>query len=108
MHKQLNSCFFHRKQKHVDKINVQINGTQMERVEFFNFLGIMLDKNLTWKSHIEMVDKQISKVTVILSRLFPESVLFVLYNSLIESYIYMYIMNYYCGEFMFINLNFCQ
>ena len=49
---------FHRKQKHVDEINVQINGTQIERVESFNFLGIMLDKNLTWKSHIEMVGKQ--------------------------------------------------
>ena len=38
---------FHRKQKQVDEINVQINGTQIERVESFNFLGIMLDENLT-------------------------------------------------------------
>ena len=58
--------FFHRKQKQVDEINVQINGTQIERVESFNFLGIMLDENLTWKSHIEMVAKKISKVTGIL------------------------------------------
>ena len=82
--------FFHRKQKQVDEINVQINGTQIERVESFNFLGIMLDENLTWKSHIEMVAKKISKVTGILYRLkniFLESVLFVLYNSLIVSYI---------------------
>ena len=57
---------FHRKQKHVDEINVQINGTKIERVESFNFLGIMLDENLTWKSHIEMVGKKISKVTGIL------------------------------------------
>ena len=81
---------FHRKQKHVDEINVQINGTKIERVESFNFLGIMLDKNLTWKSHIEMVGKKISKVMAILYRLkniFPENVLFVLYNSLIVSYI---------------------
>ena len=54
MHKKLNSCFFHRKQKHVDEINVQLNGTQIELVESFNFLGIMLNENLTWKSHIEM------------------------------------------------------
>ena len=81
---------FHRKQKQVDEINVQINGTQIERVESFNFLGIMMDENLTWKSHIEMVAKKISKVTGILYRLkniFPENVLFVLYNSLIVSYI---------------------
>ena len=81
---------FHRKQKHVDEINVQYNGTKIERVESFNFLGIMLDENLTWKSHIETVGKKISKVTGILYRLkniFPENVLFVLYNSLIVSYI---------------------
>ena len=81
---------FHRKQKHVDEINVQINGAQIERVESFNFLGIMLDDNLTWKSHIEMVGKKISKVTGILYRLkniFPENVLFVLYKPLIASYI---------------------
>ena len=51
----------------------------------------MLDENLSWKSHIEMVGNKISKVTGILYRLknvFPESVLFVLYNSLIVSYIH--------------------
>ena len=81
---------FHRKQKHVDEMNVQINGTKFKSLKSFNFLGIMLDENLTWKSHIEMVGKKISKVTGILYRLqniFPENVLFVLYNSLIVSYI---------------------
>ena len=90
MHRKLDSCFFHRKQKHVDAINVQINGTKIERAESFNFLGIMLDENRTWKSHIEMVCNKISKVTSIRYRLkntFPENVLFVLYNSLIVPYI---------------------
>ena len=35
---------FYRKQKHIDEINVQINSTKIERVESFNFLGIMLDR----------------------------------------------------------------
>ena len=81
---------FHRKQKHVHEINIQINGTLIERVESFNFLGIMLDENLTWKSHIEMVGKKISNVTGILYKfknIFTENVLFVLYNSLMVSYI---------------------
>ena len=55
---------FHRKQKHVDAINVQINYTKIERAESFNFLGIMLDENRTWKSHIEMVCNKISKVAI--------------------------------------------
>ena len=33
-----NLMVFYRKQKHVDKINVQINGTQIERVESLTFL----------------------------------------------------------------------
>ena len=81
---------FHRKQKHIDEVSVIINGTEIERVTSFDFLGIMIDENLSWKSHIEIVGNKISKVTDILYRLknmFPESVLFVLYNSLIVSYI---------------------
>ena len=79
---------FHRKQKHLDKINVVINGIEIEHVLSFNFLGIMLDEHLSWKSHIEMVGNKISKVTRILYRLknvFSDKMLFVLYNSLIVS-----------------------
>ena len=38
---------FHRKQKHLDEINVVINGIEIEHVTSFNFLGIMLDENLS-------------------------------------------------------------
>ena len=47
MHRKLNS-FKLQKAKHVNEIIVQINDTQIESVESFNFLGIILDKNLTW------------------------------------------------------------
>ena len=57
---------FHRKQKHLDESNVVINGIEIKQVPSFNFLGIMLDENLSWKSHIEMVGNKISKVTGIL------------------------------------------
>ena len=81
---------FHRKQKHVNDVNVKIDNTMIERVQIFNFLGIMLNKTLSWKSHIAMVSNKISKVIGILYRLkhvFPEYVLFTLYNYLIVSYI---------------------
>ena len=42
------------------------SGIEIEHVPSFNFLGIMLDENLSWKSHIEMVGNKISKVTGIL------------------------------------------
>ena len=50
----------------------------------------MLNETLSWKSHIEMVGKKISKVTGMLYRLrnfFTENLRFTLYNSLIISYI---------------------
>ena len=81
---------FHRHQKQIKDFNVCIDNTLIERVESFNYLGIMLNETLSWKSHIEMVGKKISKITGILYRLrklFPENVLFTLYNSLIISYI---------------------
>ena len=71
-------------------VNVAIDNTVIERVQSFNFLGIMLNEALSWKNHIAMVGNKISKVIGILYRLkyvFPESVLFTLYNSLIVSYI---------------------
>ena len=61
-----NLMLFHRKQKHFDKISVVINGIEMEHVPSFHFLGIMLDENLSWKSHIEMVGNKILKITDIL------------------------------------------
>ena len=81
---------FHRHQKQIKDYYVCIDNTLIERVESFNYLGIMLNKTLSWKSHIEMVGKKFLKVTGILYRLrkfFPENVLFTLYNSLIISYI---------------------
>ena len=59
-------------------------------VQRLNVSHRLIYENLSWKSHIEMVGSKISKVTSKLYRLknvFPESVLFVLYNSLIVSYI---------------------
>ena len=35
---------FHRKQKHVTDVNVKIDNTMIERVQTFNFLGVMLKK----------------------------------------------------------------
>ena len=81
---------FHRKQKKVGEVNVAIDSTVIERIQSFNFLGIMLNEALSWKNHIAMVSNKISKVIRILYQLkyvFPESVLFTFYNSLLVSYI---------------------
>ena len=80
---------FHKHQKQIKDLNVCIDNTLIERVESFNYLGIMLNETLSWKSHIEMVGKKISKLIGILYRLrtfFPENVLFTLYGILTACY----------------------
>ena len=49
------TMLFQRKQKHIDEVSVIINGIKIELVASFNFLVIMLDENLLWKSHMEIV-----------------------------------------------------
>ena len=71
-------------------INLDILDTPIEFVENFNFLGIIIDKKLTWKPHVDNIAKKISKTCGILSRLkfyLPESTLKTIYNSLIGSYL---------------------
>ena len=80
----------HRKPRHISELNIVINGTQIDRVQLFNFLGITLDDDLSWNGHVNLVKKKISKVIGILYRLkhtFPIDVLETLYSSLIASYI---------------------
>ena len=53
---------FHRKQKHIQNLNISINGINIERVESFNFLGIILQETLSWDSHVTLVKTKVSKV----------------------------------------------
>ena len=81
---------FHRRQKQINELNISINGTDIERVESFNFLGLHIHESLSWRTHTDIVKNKISKVVGILYRLnniFPKYILQTLYNSLIMSYI---------------------
>ena len=60
---------FHRQQKRVKKINIIISGTNIECVQYFNFIGIILSKNLSWTNHVLSIKKKISKEIGILYRL---------------------------------------
>ena len=69
---------------------LRINNHQLNYVESTKYLGIMLDKNLTFREHIEYICNRISKSIGIMFRLSvctPENVLRSLYNSLISPYL---------------------
>ena len=38
------------------------SGTTIECVQYFNFLGIILSKNISWTNHVLSIKKKISKV----------------------------------------------
>ena len=76
---------FHRQQKKVKELNITINGTNIKRVQLFNFLGITLSESMSWANHLLFIKKKISKVIGILYRLkntFPSEVLKTLYKSI--------------------------
>ena len=53
-------CFIENRKK--AEVNVAIDNTVIERVQSFNFLGIMLNEALSWKNHIAMVSNKITKI----------------------------------------------
>ena len=100
---------FHRKQKKIREIHLSINDIQIEQVPTFNFLGITLNENLSWKNHTKMIGNKISRVIGVLFRLkhvFPKEILLTLYNTLISSYIKT--MDYWCGAWSALKSKGCK
>ena len=90
--KKTKFMLFHTYQKNIDHLtpNIFLNGDTIEQVDTFNFLGIILDKHMSWKSHIEMLANKISKYCGILTRLknyLPLFVLRTLYFSMVNSHL---------------------
>lgn len=84
------AMIFHTPQKKVNKIKLQINDTEIEYVDQFDYLGIIFDSNMTWKPHLNKVSNKISRSIGVLNRLkhfLPGAILKTLYNSLIDPYL---------------------
>ncbi len=55
------NIIFHTPKKKVDSLHLIIDGTIIERVSEFNFLGLTLGENLNWKGHLNKISNNISK-----------------------------------------------
>ena len=67
-----------------------MNSIPIDIVPHFHYLGIMLDKHLSWKTHFAMVTGKLSKIKGILNRLkyiYPTNVLLTIYKSLFVPHI---------------------
>lgn len=67
---------------------LSINGIGIERVPNFNFLGLTINENLSWKAHSDKIAIKISKACGILNRLkhfLPQHIMRIIYCSLVQS-----------------------
>jgi len=80
------AMLFHtNKRRNIDLPNIKIADQKIEFLNEFSFLGVTVDKNLSWKSHINKISNKISKIIGVLNRLkhfLPRKILLTLYNSL--------------------------
>ena len=79
-----------RQKKHSSDFSVVINERTIAQVNETVFLGVVLDENLTWKSHISSLAIKISKSIGIMFRssfFLSTSSLRMLYNSMILHYL---------------------
>ena len=70
--------------------NIQIDNYVLERVSSTKFLGVLIDENLTWKSHIALVSNKIGKNIGVIRRirhLVARKILINLYYTMIYPYI---------------------
>ena len=83
-------CMFFHKRRAVPSINLSMNNIPIDIVPHFNYLGIILDKHLSWKTHTTMVTGKLSKINGILNRLkyiYPTHILLTIYKSLFVPHI---------------------
>ena len=81
---------FHKKHDVVPAVfPIELNGIFLERVPSIKFLGVMINENLEWSTHINYVCAKVSKSTAILAKLkhyIPKFVLKIIYQSLCISH----------------------
>ena len=72
------------------ELQININDSPLEQCDKYKYLGVMMDKNLTWKYHIEYISTKISKACGALAKLrhcVDCNVLTEVYHALIHSYV---------------------
>ena len=79
----------HTPQKRIPKLHLSINNIDIESVDSFNFLGLVLDTHLKLNFRDRKVANQLTHINWILSTLkhiFPQRILKTTYSSLMEVY----------------------
>ena len=68
--------------------DLEINEIPLERVKHFNFLGLQLNENMSWKPHIDPLSNKLAKCAGVLNKLkgfLPVHILRTFYFSMVQS-----------------------
>ena len=89
--KKTHFIIFYNRQKKIDIVRkINIDKIQIDQVRSTNFLGVLINENLTWSDHIAAVlNKTSINLGIIrkLSKTLPSGILLTLYNTLNASYL---------------------
>ena len=67
---KLNLCVFTSSKKQLDcDLKIKLNGKRLFETNSVKYLGIQIDKRLTWKQHINHVALELNKANAMLSKL---------------------------------------
>ncbi len=91
---------YYGKQNIIKDINnsININNTILEQITNFKFLGVIIDNQLKWDHHVNLICSRIAKIIYImkmLNKLLPISALRTIYVSLIQSHLHYGILAWY-------------
>ena len=78
-------CMIFHKRSHLSPTQFSINDRDIDVVSHFNYLGIILDENISWEKHVAMITNKLSKISGVLHRLkyiYPQNILETIYKSL--------------------------
>ena len=70
--------------------HLNIDGVSLERVENFNFLGLLINEKLDWTPYLLTLSRKLSKTIGIMKRLksfVPKPIMRIIYLSLFHSYL---------------------
>ena len=73
-----------------DRLQVNITNSPLEQCNQYKYLGVIIDKSLTWKAHVDYISGKISKVCGSLAKLrhlVSTKLLIEIYHALIHSYV---------------------
>ena len=87
--KKTNFMMFTNKNIDIDQIHVSLSGSDIKHTSSLKFLGVTIDRKLTWKNHLDVICNKVAKNVGVLYRvkMLPTYILKMIYNAIIAPFL---------------------